>query len=175
MEQVATEWAATNRWPVLRARIANLYGPGQNLTMPQGLISQICRANLLCRPPPVYVPLDTLRDYLYARDCGDLVADSLAMVRAETATRGPSSHVKIVASQRALTIAELLAEVDQVLGRPTQIERIASTSARFQVRDLRLRSIVWPQVDRRPLTPMAEGIRATADHLTHVREVEVRA
>ena len=58
-------------------RIANLYGPGQGLEKPQGLISQIIRSHLIRTPISIYVPLDTMRDYLFAPDCGELVVDAL--------------------------------------------------------------------------------------------------
>jgi UDP-glucose 4-epimerase len=32
-----------------------------------------------------------------------------------------------------------------------------------QVRDLRLRSVIWPDVDAMARTPLAAGLRATAD------------
>ena len=66
--------------PLLVGRISNLYGPGQNLAKPQGLVSQLCRAQLTRQPLSVYVSLDTMRDYLY-------VDDAAAMVVAATRRR----------------------------------------------------------------------------------------
>jgi UDP-glucose 4-epimerase len=34
----------------------------------------------------------------------------------------------------------------------------ASPLRNIQARDLRMRSVVWPELDRRPLTPLAVGI-----------------
>jgi len=45
-------------------RMSNLYGPGQNLKKVQGLISQMCLRVLTRQPLVLYVPLDTIRDYL---------------------------------------------------------------------------------------------------------------
>ena len=61
--------AAADRPPVLIGRIANLYGPGQNLAKAQGLVSQLCAAQLERARSSIWVSLDTLRDYLFAPDC----------------------------------------------------------------------------------------------------------
>ena len=166
MEGAISEWAGEHGWPVVVGRIANLYGPGQNLSKPQGLISQICRAHLLRRPVPIYVPLDTLRDYLYARDCGELVAALLAHIRQDPPLAESSTQVKILASHQGITIGSILAEAGRVLKRRVKVAQLRSpTAGRFQARDLRLRSVVWPELDRRVLTPLPVGIRATMNHL----------
>ena len=76
-EALVIEWSRSCGAAVLIGRIANLYGPGQNLTKAQGIISQVCRSYLTGRPAPIYVPLDTIRDYVFAPDCARLVVDGL--------------------------------------------------------------------------------------------------
>jgi UDP-glucose 4-epimerase len=175
-EQIVSEWADVHDWPVVIGRIANLYGAGQNLAKPQGLISQICRAHLLRQPISIYVPLDTVRDYLYARDCGDLVAAVLDRGRRDGHAHGSSAHVKILASQRGVTIGAVLAELRRVLKQRVKVIHGLSATAKFQARDLRLRSVVWPDLDRRALTPLPAGIRATLQHLTwQFRDGSLRA
>ncbi len=58
-EELASEFAAGNGQPTVIGRIANLYGPGQNLSKPQGLISQLCWAQVRARPTSIYVSPDT--------------------------------------------------------------------------------------------------------------------
>jgi len=86
---LVTEWSQRNEASALIGRIANLYGPGQNISKPQGIISQICRSYLLGYPLSIYVSLDTLRDYIFAPDCAALVADALldSEVRAQSLDR----------------------------------------------------------------------------------------
>ena len=67
--------------PTVIGRITNLYGPGQNLDKPQGLISHLCWAHLTRHSVSVYVSLDTIRDYLFVDDCAGLVLDALDRVR----------------------------------------------------------------------------------------------
>jgi UDP-glucose 4-epimerase len=49
-------------------RISNLYGPGQNLGKLQGLISHLILAALSKRAMNMFVPLDTIRDFLFVED-----------------------------------------------------------------------------------------------------------
>jgi UDP-glucose 4-epimerase len=172
LERTLSEWAAAYGWPVVVGRIANLYGAGQNLWKTQGLISQICRAHLLRRPVSIYVPLDTIRDYLYARDCGELVAEMLTRARQDPPALCSTAQIKILASQQGVTIGALLAEARRVLKQRIKVAHAPSTTAgRYQARDLRLRSVVWPELDRRALTPLPVGIRATTNHL--MRQIQL--
>lgn len=143
---------------VLVGRIANLYGPGQNLAKPQGLITQLCRAEVQRSPLLIYVSLDTARDYVYVRDAARMVLagmDRLADV-------GPGTTVvKILASQSAVTLATIIGELSRITKRRAPVVLGTSASTPFQTRDLRFRSTVWPEVDRLATTTLASGIGAT--------------
>ena len=164
-EALATAWSHQTGIPLLIGRIANLYGPGQNLAKAQGLISQICRSHLTGQPLSIYVSLDTLRDYLFAPDCAGLVVEGLARLRQEQSATAPRVVTKILASQRAITIGAVLGEMRRIFKRPPRIVLGASAVSAMQARDLSLRSRVWPEVDRRTLTPLPAGIAATAADL----------
>ncbi len=161
-ESTAIDWAARTGARVVIGRISNLYGPGQNLAKPQGLISHICRAQLAAQPISVYVSLDTVRDYLYVDDAAGLILDGLD--RIATAPAGVAV-VKILASQQGVTVGALLAECRRLVKRSPRVVLGASPYARLQVRDLRMRSVVWPELDRRSLTPLPAGIHATLTDL----------
>jgi UDP-glucose 4-epimerase len=68
--------------------------------------------------------------------------------------------IKVFASQQPATIASVLAEFRWILKRPVHVIMAASPDARHQVRDLRLNSSIWPELDRRPLTILSAGIRS---------------
>ena len=164
-ERVVAEFAERTGNTALIGRIANLYGPGQNLSKNQGLISHLCRANLTRQPLSVYVSMDTIRDYLYVDDCAGLVADMLD--RADAARRGQfpaldPTTVKVLASGHGTTIGSLIALCRQVFKRAPHVVLGDSPNARFQVKDLRLRSTVWRDLDRRSLMPLPGRDRATA-------------
>ena len=160
-------WGVEAGVSTLCGRIANLYGPGQNLAKPQGLISQMLKAQLTAQPLSIYVSLDTLRDYIYTPDAALLVADAMDRLREEQALAGaPVTETKILASLRPVTIGEIIGEVRLISKRRPRIVIAASPVAAFQARNLSLRSVVWPELDRRSRTPLAVGIERTASDLS---------
>lgn len=144
---------------VLVGRISNLYGPGQNLAKDQGLVSRLVRSSLVRQPVGIYVSLDTIRDYLFVDDCARMVLDGIDLLASKDA--GPPV-TKIFASQQGTTIATLLGYSRQVLGRSVLVTLGGSDLARQQARDLRFRSVVWTELDRRSLTTLPDGIHATS-------------
>jgi UDP-glucose 4-epimerase len=164
-EALVTDWSDQTGLPSLIGRIANIYGPGQNLAKAQGLISQICRSHLTGQPLSIYVSLDTLRDYFFAPDCARLIVEGLVRLRGEQPGAGPTVVTKILASQRAITIGAVLGEVRRIFKTAPRIVLGASAVSAVQARDLSLRSRVWPELDRRTLTPLPAGIAATAADL----------
>lgn len=168
-EQLATRWCIDAGVPLLIGRLSNVYGPGQDLSKGQGLINQVCLRIIARQPLHLYVPADTIRDYLYADDAGRLIAMSLRRLRRDTAGRdAPLVTVKILASHQPLTIASVLAQYRWITKRPVSVIFGASPDSRLQVRDLRMRSEVWPEVDHRTLTPLSEGMRSV---LTRILEL----
>jgi UDP-glucose 4-epimerase len=144
--------------PTVVGRLGNLYGPGQNLGKAQGLVSHLCRCVLTRVPVALFVSLDTVRDYLYADDSGSMVVALLDRLRAATAEQGPSAHLKVLGSGNGVTVGFLLAEVERIMKRRPEVVFGATDETAVQARDLRLRSVVWPELDRRPLTPLPVGI-----------------
>ena len=159
-ERAATEFAAISGTRLLIGRVANLYGPGQNLAKPQGLISVFAKAYLTGQPVSVYVSLDTLRDYIYIDDAAALVADCMDRLSAPDVVAG-QTVIKIIATQRADTIGALIGACKTVFKRRPRIVLGASPYAKAQAHDLRLRSVIWTELDNRPFTPLPVGIDAT--------------
>lgn len=138
----------------LVARATNLYGPGQDLTKAQGLISVLARAHLTGNPAMIYVPLDTLRDYVYVDDAAAIV--SAAAARAGATPRG-STTTKIVGSGRAVSVGALISELQRLRRRHGAIV-LGRGDARGQALDLRVRSLVWPDLDALARTTLPEGL-----------------
>ena len=143
---------------LLVGRMSNLYGPGQDLSKPQGLISQLCLAHETRRTLSLYVSLDTLRDYLFVQDAAAMIVAGLDLVCAEP---DGTTVTKVLASGRSLSVATVVAEATRVLRRHPRLSTRRSPGS--QVRDLRLRSVVWPDLDAIARTPLGAGLRATAD------------
>ncbi|MEN0103639.1 MAG: NAD-dependent epimerase/dehydratase family protein [Curtobacterium sp.] len=153
-------WAAATGTRALVGRIANLYGPGANLTKPQGLVSQLALAHVEGRPSSIYVPFETTRDYLYIDDAAAMIVDALDAVAADPVG---SARTKIFASQEGRSIAEVITAVEQALGSSLDVIAGQDPSASFQGTDLRFRSTVLPSVDDRQLVPFADGVARTVD------------
>jgi UDP-glucose 4-epimerase len=123
------------RVPLVIGRFSNLVGPGQNLMKQQGLVSQLCRAAVMRRALNIFVPMETLRDYLY-------VDDAAAMVRTlvENSVHGqPSPPVlRNISSQRPVSVCTVVRTVQQVAHRAVRMALGTSPSSRYHVRDLRL-------------------------------------
>jgi UDP-glucose 4-epimerase len=159
-EEIATAFALRTDAALLVGRLSNLYGPGQDLAKPQGLISQLCRAQLNRQPLSLYVSLDTMRDYLFVDDAAAMAVAGLDLVTA----RGRRA-LKVLASERSTTIGAVLGDLHRITRRRPPVVLGTSASARFQVRDLRLRSVAWPRTSSLARTPMVAGIAATISSL----------
>lgn len=157
---------------VLVGRIANLYGPGQDATKPQGIITQLCLAQLQRSPLLIYVPLDTSRDYLFVRDAAALTVAGMRQLAQEP----PGTlAVKILASHRPTTIASIIGTIQRVSKRRPPTVLGTSPYTRFQTRELRFNSLVWPQLDVLASTPLPVGIAETlADVAANLRQTVVR-
>lgn len=169
-EAVLAEFSRRAGVSTVAGRISNLYGPGQRLEKMQGLISHVARAQLSPAPASIYVPLDTLRDYIYVDDCGALIADVTVKALDASQDAGAMQVTKNLISGQAVTISSVLGYFRTVAkGRPNVMLGSSDASA-FQAVDLRLASVVWPELDRRDLTPLPAGIFATmSDILTGIQ------
>jgi UDP-glucose 4-epimerase len=162
MEAEMRRFAAASGVPVLIGRITNLYGPGQRLDKMQGLISHLAMARFGAKPVFIFVPLETVRDYVFVDDCAGAILDSLERLSLE-GSRLPSPPVvtKILGSGDGISISTLLGYYRAITKAMPRVVLGSSPSTRYQAVDLRMRSIVWPDLDRRERTPVAAGFHAT--------------
>lgn len=137
-------------------RITNLYGPGQDLHKPQGLVSQLCFAQLSRQPLRIYVSLDSLRDYLFIDDAAAIVCACLDRVAAAP----PGTLItKIIASGQSRSVGAVVGESTRAFRRRPSLTW--QTTVNPQVRDLRVRSVIWRDIDRLACTPFLVGLRRT--------------
>ena len=113
------------------------------------------------QPLRLYVPIDTIRDYLYSDDAGRLIAAGLHRLRLESlGCKTPLVVTKIFASHQPSTIGTVLAQFKWITKRPVNVVFGSSPNSHLQVRDLRMKSKIWTEIDARPLTTLSEGMRA---------------
>lgn len=154
MEAALQDATAAGGWRSFIGRITNIYGAGQDLTKAQGLISALVRGYLSGQPIPVYVSLDTLRDYIYEDDCAAVI--DAGMTRATTTAAGTTT-VKIIGTMRAVSIGALLSELTRLRRRRGPIV-LGGGDARGQALDLRVRSEVWTDLDGLVSTTLPDGL-----------------
>lgn len=150
-EHVAAEYLK-ELCPVTIGRISNLYGPGQNLSKLQGLISLLARAAVTRQPVNIFVPLDTIRDYVFSQDAATAVQASVNRARV---SQLPIS-VEIIASGEPATIGQLIRSMNQVSRRRVPVALGMHASATAQAADLRVLPTYVPQ----SLTPLPAGVKS---------------
>ena len=137
----------------LLARLSTLYGPGQAFGKQQGLIAHIARSILRKRPIQIYVPLDTVRDYIAADDAA---ASIVAGLRARN--EGPRVCTKIVASEQPASIAEIVSVFRRVVRRAPLLVTSVGRLTGVYPRRVQFRSVAAPHSARMPKTSLLVGI-----------------
>jgi len=137
----------------LIGRITNLYGPGQDMTKSQGLISQLCRSNLTKRPLNIFVPLQTARNYLYVDDASAMIAEFMQ--------HDDTLCIKIFASPQSITIATLIRTSYEVFKRRPLISLGVNERTSMQPMSLHFKSKVKTEIDSRRFRPISSGLNQT--------------
>lgn len=137
----------------LLARIATIYGPGQSTGKQQGLLAHIARCTVRNRPIQIYVPFDTIRDYIAVDDAA---ATMVAGLRA-TNERQPVI-TKIVASEHPTTIAEIISIFKRITRRAPKIVTSANRLSSLYSRRVQFQSVVLPECAPRSKTSLLIGI-----------------
>lgn len=141
-------------FPVATVRVSNLYGTGQDLTKLQGVISRLARAAITREPMTMFVPLDTMRDYIYTDD-----AAARAMHWARDSLRSGQSATRVVASGQPETLGRVIALMNDITRVRIPIASGVHDSAQVQARDLRLVPDQDETITRLPLTPLPVGMK----------------
>lgn len=132
---------------ILIARLSTLYGVGQSRAKRQGLISHMARALVRNQPIQIYVPMDTIRDYILVEDVAEEMLSQLQV---------PSSDrpaIRIIASERPTTISEIVSTFRRITRRAPRIAVGTSHLARLYSRRAQYQSLYQaaPKVARTPL------------------------
>lgn len=133
-EQIACE-LLSSAIPVVIGRFANLYGIGQRFDKTQGLISTLVRAAFTRQTVNIFVPIDTMRDYIFTDDAAQ-VALHWATQAADLGSDG--SQIRVIASGDARSIGSIIATVGDVTRLRIPIALGSHPSSKLQARDLRL-------------------------------------
>ena len=96
--------SAHPEFTILIARISTLYGVRNRRSSRQGLLAQISRNVVLNQPIHIYVPLETMRDYIHAQDAALCIIKTSRDIR----NMGGGIFTKIVAYERTHSIADIM-------------------------------------------------------------------
>ena len=163
-EQVLRTWAR-NRPNVstLVGRLSNLYGPGQHLDKPQGLISHMSRCMIFGVPVRIYVPLDTIRDYLFAMDAATRIAAGMSRLGRE-ASGGDQHIIKIFSSGSETTVGGLIGVFRQIAKKQLRVVSGLNPVQRQQPAQLQFRSVIWTDEPALGRTELLDGINRLHRH-----------
>lgn len=144
---------ANEKVTALLARISTLYGPGQASGKRQGLLAHIARCILRNQSVHIYVPFDTIRDYITADDAASM------MVAASNVLSGkPGVFTKIIASEKPTTIAEIISVFKRIARRRPRIVASASKLSNLYTRRIQFFSQAVPIEKNMPTTSLLVGI-----------------
>jgi UDP-glucose 4-epimerase len=163
-EEVLRAWALTR--PTVSAlvgRLSNLYGPGQHLDKPQGLISHMSRCLIFGVPVHIFVPLDTIRDYLFAEDAGGRIVAGLERLERES-PGGGRCVTKVYGSERETTVAGLVGVFRRIAKRQLRVVSGLHPVQAQQPARLQFRSTVWADEPALPATQLLDGVSQVHRH-----------
>lgn len=153
-EELLRAFASMNKnLSVLLARISTLYGPGGAIGKQQGLITHIARCMLRNQPIQIYVPLDTLRDYITAGDAARMIVATLREM-----SQAPRVQTRIIASEQPTTIAEIVSVFKRITRRNPRIVTSASKLSTVYTRRIQFRTKSVSRGRLKPTTNLIVGI-----------------
>jgi UDP-glucose 4-epimerase len=146
------------------ARITNLYGPWPGPR--QGLINRMCTAAATREALQIYVPLETVRDYVYVTDAAQLLL--LEISATDTAVKNRSPVISLIGSGESSSIGTVINTVSHVSRRKVPVTLAQLAATQLQPRDLRM-TPSWVQRDFEfePLS-LAQGVKKLFDTLVTV-------
>jgi UDP-glucose 4-epimerase len=138
--------------PVVIARLANLYGPGQDLNKLQGLVSKLALTSITQETLIMFVPLDTLRDFIHAEDAATRALHWMSVA-------APGVQTRVIGSGQATSLGYVINQMRAVTRRPLPIAYGMHHTAAVQSPDLRLRPDEDEDICRMQLRSLPIGLK----------------
>jgi len=114
MEEFTRTMAAVSKLPYLILRIANPYGPYQELTNRHGVVPHLFRSVLRQTPFTAYGAGEAVRDYIYIEDAAEAIGRLIAV--------GARDQAVNIGTGVGTTLADLIALVEKVSGGKVEVE-----------------------------------------------------
>ncbi len=133
-------------------RLSTVYGPGQSHGKQQGLLANIARRMIANQPIQIYVPFDTVRDYITADDA------ARGMMLLARLNDGAKEKTRILASEQPVTIAEIISTFKRVAGRSPRVVTSANPLGIAYPRRVCFRSTATTPLEVFPRTSLLLGV-----------------
>lgn len=146
-------------------RVASVYGPRQDVTKPQGLISALVRSAVTGAVVQVFVPRETRRHYVYSEDVGRIVTHATQRLAVEPG----DCAIRLAFGERSRTISEVAAAVGRVCGARPKIQFMTANPADHYARDVSLTSEFDDASARVNPTSLEVGINRLLVHALQTR------
>lgn len=134
------------------ARITTLYGVGQAPGKKQGLLTHVARCIVRNKPIQIFVPFDTIRDYISAADA------AVRMMMVLRQDRHLHHFTQIIASEVPVTIAEIIATFKRVARRTPHVVTGVSHNTALYKRRVQFHSLAARGPESWPSTSLLVGI-----------------
>ena len=157
-QEIWAEEILSGNMKVILARIANLYGPGQDLGKLQGLISRLAVTAITKQTLTMFVPLDTLRDYILVDDAAHV---ALHWLRESNS----ACQVRVIATGSSTTLGYIISQMKDITRTQIPVAYGLHPSAAAQAHDLRLTPDQANHSLTVPTTPLPAGMKAVFDDI----------
>ena len=121
---------------VLVTRISTLYGNRVKQISNQGLLAKISHQVVRNQAIHIYVPLETMRDYIHAQDAASCIVKTTLSIR----QKGGGFYMKLVASEKAYSIAEIIAIFKRAAHKNIKVIHYAIPTAAYYQKNIQYRS-----------------------------------
>jgi len=132
-------------------RLSTVYGVGQNLAKPQGILSHLVASSARRQSTTIYASLDTIRNYIYSADAARLIAHHI---------RESDETIRIanICSPFHSSLGSVIETVRNVSGFRTILTVSRNLTGSREPRDLRIRSRHQVEVQSVCRTNLPEGV-----------------
>lgn len=161
-ERIAAEYL-DGKVSLVVCRVSNAYGPGQDLTKLQGLISRLAVATYTRDPLHLFVPTSTVRDYIFTTDIADRIRLWIDQAFQDTQR---TTRTVVIASGLGTSIAHLVKTASDVSHRRIPIAMGSHPSSRDQPRDSRFVPTPIPGITTLSTTSLPVGVKAVFDDIS---------
>jgi UDP-glucose 4-epimerase len=139
---------------VVACRITTLYGFSSMGGKQQGLIGEMIRKILSNQVAHIYVPLQTMRDYISASNAAKQMIDVAELKTNENL----GTYVKIIASGTSVSIAQILAILRRICKRNLRIVTQADIKIMQYQRVVQFKSVININNEKQHQNNLIEGI-----------------